>query len=188
MFKLEINVNGIIKHRHWRNKHSDDFLQFLPKFFTAEYGELITPENITAYLIDEVEAVLLDGKNGQSESNDIYYIDGKILVKRIEKALYKIGDKVSLENYETERLKRDEKFKDSKEKDKLKTKAPKSKKEDFITGQDENGIDIIENIDVVTVEINDDLALEAESLELELTGKKLKQWPYNSKGEFLGNK
>lgn len=203
MFKLEINVNGVIHHRHWRNKHSDDFLQFMPKFFSKEFGEIIRPEDIAAYLISELEGDILDGKDNQSELNGIYYINGKILIKRIQKALYKVGDKIRLEDYEKERLDRDDKFKDSKEKDKVKTKAPKSKKEDFISGKDDQGNDIIEaNIDVVTVEATDDLAMDAESLEMELIGQKLKQWPYKenlSKDkngklkfpngiEFLGNK
>lgn len=189
MFKIEINVNGVIHHRHWRNKHEDDFLQFLPKHFTRELGELITPEMITAYLIDETEANLLDGKNDQSEINDIYYVDGKILVKRIEKAIYKVGDKVKLEEYEEMGLKRDGKFKDSKEKKDKKTKKPKTKKEDLAVGKDENGDDIIEvKVDVVTVEATDDLANDIESVELELTGTKLKQWPYDKNGKFLGNK
>lgn len=182
MFKIEVNVNGVTKHHYWMNKHNDDFLQFLPVQFTREYGEEILPEHITAYKIEESKMALLEGKLKQNEGNALAYEDGKILCKRLDKAKYKAGDKVRLEEYEAEAAKRDDKFKDAKDKEAVKVKAPNYKKENVVEGEE-----TIE-VDMVTIDGSEDLAQDVESLELELVGVALKEWPYDSKGRFKGNK
>lgn len=193
MFKIEVDANGTIHHHYWMNKHEDDFLRFLPAQFTRMHGEEILPEHLTIYKIAEAKKDLLEGKMGQSEANELKYKVGKILVCRCEVAHFKVGDKVPLDIYEELRLDRDKKFKGSKDQDKLKTKKPASKLEDY-QGKE---------VEVVTIKATDDLAIDAESLELELEGVQLVKWPYKKnekkvKGkkefvhfggvEFLGNK
>lgn len=182
MFKLEVSVNGEIKHHYWMNRHKDDFIQFLPRQFTAMYGEEILPEHLTIYMIDEDKQPLLEGKLKQHESNGLAYALGKIKVIRKDKAKYKVGDKVKLEDYQTEALLRDEKFEKAKEKHKV--KDPKSKKEDW-TNPDGS---ITSDVDVVTIDETESLALDMESLEMDLTGVQVSSYPYDKNGKFLGNK
>ena len=184
MFKYEVNINGKTHIEYGINKHADDFIQFLPAHFTRVMGERVLPEHITVYKFDEDDKDFYEGKKAISKHNEeILEAGNSLKVCRVDRAKFKVGDKVELSDYLEKSKEREEKFKDSKDhKDKV-VKAPKSKVESV-----DDGTGTMVDKDIVTIEVGDELAEDLVSTELELIGTPLIQWPYDSKGKFLGNK
>lgn len=179
MFKIEVDINGVKHHDYWMNKHKDDWIRFLPKNLTEIHGEEVTKEMISIYKIDESKKPILTGKENISDFNFMSFSDGRIIIKRFDKAPFIVGEKVSLEDYLELKKKRDEKFKGSKDELKNKVKDPKVTKEDFL---DENGDPVLVDgkvvkVDMVLIDNLEDLSKDAESIELELVGE-LVAWPY----------
>lgn len=178
MFKIEvINLLGEKENHYWMNKKEDDFLRFLPK----QFG--VPVENINVYVMEDEEKDLYEAYLRSHENNEPDMSeDGAIKVKRKVEAKFKVGDKVKEEDYLAKKEKIKEEIKATKIKLKEKTKLKKVKvKEDE---SDPNSAEI----DMVEIEADDDLAKDHEETIKEFRGKKLKQWPYDKNGKFLGNK
>ena len=187
MFKIEVNVLGKTHGHYWMNKHEDDFIRFLPKHFTRVYGEEITKDDLKIYLIEESKMDLLEGKINQSEFNELDFSqDGKILLKRYHKAVYKDGEFVKLQSYLSTREDRENTARGSKN-PQIITHYP-TIKHDF-----GNGVE-----DAIKIIVGNELINDFNSTELELVGIEMKNsFPYktvkktkkNPSGiKFLGNK
>ena len=184
MFKIEVTIEGETHGHYWMNKHADDFIQFLPKQFSAMYGVLVKPEDIKVYKCPEEMKAITDSVFSVDKYNEFDFNEaGKIKVVRKMKARFKVGDVVSKEEYESEAEDRERKRRKSKKKAvrRKKVNRPNFKKKKKMRGEVE--VDVEE----VTIEEADELAQDEETVELEVTGTKLKQWPYDKNGRFLGN-
>lgn len=175
MFKIEVNVQGTTHGHYWLNKHSDDFIQFLPAQFTRTYGTTITKDNITAYKIDELSKDTLDTKL-LIDGNELDCSEtGKI------KVLRKHSAGASDEQYLTRSM--FDMLKDEREQMTATSTAPQTVTDlttiqhDFGSGPE----------DAVLVPTGHELTLNFESLELELIGTALAQYPYDENCNFLGN-
>lgn len=164
MFKIEvINLLGEKENHYWMNKKGDDFLRFLPKMFG------VPKENITAHVMNDdekflYEAYLKSHENNEADMNE----EGVIKVKRKIKAKFKAGEKVDEKKYQKE-----------KEKTLKEARATKIKIKEKAKLKKESGL--------IEIEADDDLAKDHEEVIKEFRGKKLKQWPYDKNGKFLGN-
>lgn len=186
MFKIEVNVNGVTHGHYWMNNHEDDFLKFLPKQFTAQYGELITKDEITAYKIDEANFSIFEGKLKQHKNNSLDCDEGGAGVLRVcrkDKARLEADTHYPLEFFEKKKAEREEIFSSS--------QAPQAVTDLNIVQYDFGRVDenevAIGPEDAVLVPAGHELTLEHCSVELEIMGEALSQWPYDDNGKFLGN-
>lgn len=179
MFKIEVDVNGQTYGHYFMNKHADDFAQFLPKMFMATYGEVIAKEAITIYKIDEASQPLLEGKLRQSVHNSLdRSVSGQLVINRNIKAEFNNGDYLKLEDFYQAKGSRENAFSNSKNPQTV--KKPTTIQHDFEDGE---GL-----VDAVKLTATNELVKDYSSEELVLTGTALARWPYDAKGNFLGNK
>ena len=178
MFKIEVDVNGQTFGHYWMNKHEDDFVQFLPKQFTSQYGELITKNELTIYKIDEDQFPLFEGKLKQHEKNGLDCDEGGPGVLRVcrkDEARLDSGSHYPREFFDQQKSERELIFSNSQNPQTV--SDPGTIQHDF-----GNGL-----VDAVLIPDGHELTLEHCSIELSLTGTPLSAWPYDENGKFLGN-
>lgn len=188
MFKIEIiNLLGEKENHYWMNKKGDDFLRFLPKMFG------VPKENITAYVMEDDEKDLYEAYIRSHEANEPDMSeDGAIKIKRKIKARFEVGEKTDIETYEKEKQEIRKEMKGLTKKFTEKTKLKK-----VVVNKPDNTSKPVgdiskpieeETIELIEIESGDELAQDYEEIVKEFKGKKLKKWPYDKEGNFLGNK
>lgn len=175
MFKFEVNVNGTIYGRYWMNKHSDDFIQFLPAQFSREYGEVISKNEIAIYKIDEAIMPVFEAKMAKHEANELDASEtGKLKIIRKDDARVAEGEYMTLEAFNKAKAKREEIFADAVSPQTV--SVPATIQHDFGSGTEE---------DAVQIPAGHELASAYESLEFTATGT-LVPYPYDNDNNFIG--
>lgn len=176
MFKVEVDVIGTIHGHYVMNSHDEDFLQFMPKYFTGIYGEVITKDQLTVYKIDEDKMPLLEGKlKNQNNSLDCDSELGKIKVCRHDDAKFLVDEYVPIDIFMGQKSQRESIFNNS--------SSPQTVSEPTTVQHDfGNGLE-----DAKQIPAGHELSAPYSTLELELVGTALNQWSYDESGKFLGN-
>lgn len=80
MWKLEIKKNETYEGHVWGNDCQDDFLRFIPDYFTSKLLTEITPAHITAYKCD-INIAILNGYLSIEGNTVDTSVEGELTVK-----------------------------------------------------------------------------------------------------------
>jgi hypothetical protein len=102
MFRVDVNVNGEIKSKMFSNKLDDDFIKYLPKYFSDLYDEDIERKDIDVYAYDgNISRNRFMKRLNKDRHNRVDFSkNGEMSIVRYSKKKYDKDQIVPLEEFE----------------------------------------------------------------------------------------